>query len=95
MKIAIQQNPYAAGGGDKSSGRATASLVLGIVGLIAWFLPIFGVPVTVTGLVLGILSLKGPKRAFAIAGIVLCVIGLLASMVNGALGAYLAVRDML
>jgi len=94
-RIATQQNPYSAGGAPKGDGRAVASLVLGLVGLIAWFLPIIGVPVTVSGLVLGILSLNGPKRTFAIVGLVLCIIGLIASMVNGALGAYLAVRDYL
>jgi len=87
--------PYGAGGAPTSDGKAIASLILGIFGLFAWFLPIIGAPVTIVGLVLGINSMKGPKRALAIAGVVLCIIGLLATMVNGALGAYLAVRDLL
>lgn len=55
---------------------AVAALVLGIIGLIAWLLPILGYPVTIVGLVLGIKSVKSEKRGMAIAGIVMCSIDL-------------------
>jgi len=71
-------------------GKATASLVLGIIGMLAWCLPIAGVPVTIVGLVLGILSRTSSNRKFAIAGIVLCVFGLVLSVANGIVGGYLA-----
>ena len=35
-------------------GFAVASLVLGIIGLLAWCIPIIGLPINVVGLVLGI-----------------------------------------
>ncbi|MBP3753911.1 MAG: DUF4190 domain-containing protein [Lachnospiraceae bacterium] len=69
---------------------AVASLVLGIISLIAWFIPLFGLPISIVGLVLGIKSVKSEKRGMAIAGIVTSSIGLILSVVNGALGAYMA-----
>lgn len=71
------------------SGKAVASLVLGIVGLVAWCLPIFGLPVTIIGLVMGIQGRKSSNASLAIAGIVLSSIGLALSVLNGAWGAYL------
>lgn len=68
---------------------ATAALVLGIIGLIAWLLPIIGYPVTIVGLVLGIKSVKSEKRGMAIAGIVMSSIGLVLSLVNSILGVIL------
>jgi Protein of unknown function (DUF2510) len=71
------------------SGKATTSMVLGLVGIVAWFLPIVGFPVTITGLVFGIKARHSAGRGKAIAGIVLCSIFLTVSVVNAALGAYL------
>lgn len=61
---------------------------MGIIGLIAWFIPIIGAPITIIGLIFGIKGLKSLKRGVAIAGIVLSTIGLLATIVNASIGAY-------
>ncbi len=71
------------------SRKATASLVLGIIGMIAWVIPLFGAPINITGLVMGIKGLKSPKRASAVAGVVLCIIGLIFTVINAVIGAYL------
>jgi len=78
-------------GDATKNGKATASLVLGIIGLFTWFIPIIGLAVNIVGLVFGIKGLKSLKRGMATAGIVLCIIGLLASVVNASIGAYLGV----
>jgi hypothetical protein len=88
-------NPYASAPTPAGGGKAIWSLCLGLFGLLAWFLPIIGLPVTITGLVLGIKSLSGPRRGMAIAGIVLCITGLLASIANAAIGAYLGATGQL
>ena len=80
----------AAGGG-----KAIASLWLGLFGLIAWLLPIIGFPTTITGLVLGFKSLSGPRRGMATVGIVLCIIGLVLTTANAAIGAYLGATGQL
>ncbi|MSR32072.1 MAG: hypothetical protein EXR99_11250 [Gemmataceae bacterium] len=70
-------------------GKAIAGFCLGIIGLIAWFIPLFGLPVTVTGLVLSIKGMPSRNGGLAVAGIVLSIIGLVATIANAAIGAYL------
>ena len=72
-------------------GKAVASLVLGIISLLSWCLPFIGLPVAIVGLVLGIKDRQSPNRGMAIAGIVMSVIGLVLSLINAAIGAYLGV----
>ncbi len=69
------------------SGTAIVAFVLGIVGLIAWLLPILGFPITITGILLGIRSLKSNNRQLSTAGIILSIIFLLATIINSAFGA--------
>ncbi len=70
----MQLNP--AYGHDK---LAVASLVLGIVSLPASILTIFTLPIPITGIVLGIISLKRNK-GMAIAGMILSTIGIILSV---------------
>jgi phage FluMu protein Com len=73
-----------------NDGRATASLVLGIVGLILWCCPLVGMAACVVGLTLGLLSVHSQSRSVAIAGIALNSIGLLLSLANAVIGALIA-----
>ena len=70
-------------------GLAITSLALGIFSLLAWLLPICGFPISVTGLILGIISTDSSKRNLAIAGIVMSAIGLILTVLNGVIGALL------
>jgi hypothetical protein len=45
--------------------------------------------------VLGIKSVSGPRKGMATAGIVLCIIGLVLSTGNAALGAYMGATGQL
>jgi hypothetical protein len=62
--------------------KAFASLILGVVGLIACLLPIMGGLITITGLMLGAIGLKSEKPGIAIAGMVLSILGLIAAAIN-------------
>lgn len=73
----------------QNSGLSIASLVLGIVGIVACCIPIIGIPVNVTGLILGIVGMKKGGRGMAIAGIILCSIFLVLTIANSALGVYI------
>jgi hypothetical protein len=72
----------------KEAGMAIASLVLGIIGIIAWIIPIIGLPIGIAALVLGILGIKRSSKGMSIAGIVLAVICLVLTITNSAIGAY-------
>ncbi len=80
---------------DGTGGKATASLVLGLISIITWIIPLIGLPTTITGLVLGIKGLGPQRRGKAIAGIVLSVIFLVITVLNAALGAYMAANGRL
>lgn len=68
---------------------AVWGLVLGIIGLVAWFLPVVGFPITVSGLVLSANALKLPEKGLAAAGTIICGLGLTLTIFNGAMGAIL------
>ncbi len=57
----------------------TVALTLGIVGLVTWVFPVFGFPISIIGLIFGIIGLivKSPQRGKSIAGIVICIIGIM------------------
>ena len=86
-----QQNPCGMGyqpGTSTPGEKSTASLVLGLIGLIAWIIPLIGFPVTIVGLILGIKKKYTP-------GIVLNVICLLLTVANSAIGAFMGYHGML
>lgn len=74
---------------------AVISLILGIFSLGAWLLPICGVPISIIGLVLGIVGRSSSRRGMAIAGLVMGALGLLLAIGNAALGAYLGLTGQL
>ena len=72
--------PAPAPTGDKK-GLAIAALVLGILSLcasLAWWC---GGPISIVGIVLGVLGMKSSGRKMAIAGIILSAVGLLLMIV--------------
>lgn len=79
----------------EKKGFSIASMILGIVGFIAWCIPLLGFPVTIVGLILGILGIKKGGKGMAIAGIIMCAITLVLTIVNSALGAYLGATGQL
>jgi hypothetical protein len=80
---------------EEEKGMSIASMVLGIVGFIAWCLPIAGYPVTIVGIVLGVKGMKKGGKGMAIAGIIMCTITLVLTLINSILGAFLSVADYL
>lgn len=79
---------------NKVSGKSIASFVLGIIGIVAWLLPLFGYPVTIVGLVLGCLARKNEKNGFNLAGIILSIITLLLTLGNSILGVLLVYNQL-
>ena len=69
---------------------AAVSLMTGVVSLCAWLIPLCGGPLSIAAIVLGYLALKDPSRkTLAIAGIAMGAIGIIATCINGAVGAYM------
>ncbi len=69
--------------------KARRSFILGIVGLLAWLIPLFGFPVTIVGIVFGVKGLPSTKHKKAVAGLTMSIIGLVLTIINAAIGAYM------
>lgn len=70
------------------SKMAVAGLVLGVVGVVAWLLPVAGAPIGILGLVLSIKGLQSQQRRVAIAGTALCGLGIGLTVIKWAVRAY-------
>ncbi|MCU6761239.1 Uncharacterised protein [uncultured Roseburia sp.] len=72
---------------ENKNTAAIIALVLGLVGIIAWLIPLFGYPVTIIAIVFGV---KGRKidfqKGMATAGLVLGIIFLVFSVLNSIAG---------
>lgn len=73
---------------DNPTGKATTGLVLGIIGMIAWFILLFGLPVTIVGLISSIKGMKSTSHGMVVAGLTLSIIGLVLTIINASIGAY-------
>lgn len=73
----------------KNNGKATAGFVLGLVSIIAWIIPLFGIPVSVIGIIMSALGIKSEKKTKAIVGLVFSIIFLIATIINAVYGAML------
>ncbi len=61
---------------------ARNSVKIGIVMLVAWIIPLLGILLAVTGLVIGIASVPSSRRDLARAGVFLNSLGLGMSLIN-------------
>ncbi len=69
---------------ERSSAGSVTSLVLGIVGSVAWLMPLVAIPINVVGIVLGSINMKNTKhRGLAIAGFVVNIVFLLVAIAKG------------
>ena len=65
---------------------ATVSLILGLIGIVAWILPLAGFPVCGFGIGFGVQGMRSNKRGSALAGLVLSIIFLIVTAINSFLG---------
>ena len=69
--------PYGGYRAIQTNGPGIASMVLGIIGVIMFWFPFIGLPVSIVGLVLASVGMKRiDGKGFAVAGLVLTIIGL-------------------
>lgn len=74
---------------QQRNSAATTSLILGLVGMVAWLIPIAGYPVTIVGLTKGCKGVSSSKKGIAITGIVLNSFFLLLTLANSVVGVLL------
>lgn len=70
---------------------ALLSLLLGLIGLVAWFFPLVGFPITISGVLIGKRARRSSRRRLALIGMGLSLIGLLLTSINSYVGAFTAI----
>jgi len=60
------------------------ALILGLIGMVAWYIPVIGFPIQL----LGILLSRNCKSSLAKNSLILCLIGLSFTIINASIGAY-------
>jgi len=61
----------------------------GLAGIFLWLLPILGYIVTLPGLFIAIRDVRSPgTRRYSLLGLVLCMLALVLTIINSAIGAY-------
>jgi hypothetical protein len=80
--VTIYNQQASVGPVDSMGGLATASLVLGIVGLVlSLFLAYCTLPITITGAVMGGIALKSTtRRGQALAGLIMSILGIVVAI---------------
>jgi|SRR5690554_3699487 len=78
-----------------NNGKATAGMVLGIVSLIVWIIPLIGAPVSIIGLIQASKGQRSEKKNEATVGLVLNILGLVATIINASIGAYRGANGLL
>lgn len=73
----------------ESNGKSVASFVLGIIGMMAWCLPILGFPVGVVGLTFGLHEKNSNAKMMTLAGIILNILCLALCLFNTLIDVYL------
>lgn len=73
----------------KLNKAATSGLILGILSLFCWLIPLIGAPISIIGLVRSTKGLNADNKGHGIAGLVLNIIGLIATAINFIIGAYI------
>lgn len=75
--------------------NANTGFILGLISIIAWFIPLFGYPVTICGIVNSTKGLKANEgKTKATVGLVLSIIFLVLTLINSILGAIINVAQL-
>lgn len=80
---------------DDNSGKATGGLIAGICAVFAALLPIIGLPLSITGIVLSWMGKESAKRTRALWGLGLSIVAFLLALINAIIGAYLGATGQL
>jgi hypothetical protein len=75
--------------------KISISVWLGLVSLVAWFLPLIGLPLSLISIGKGLNDLYSRSHRLARTGIYISLIGLMFTMANAAIGFYMGYKGEL
>lgn len=70
-----------------SDKQGLVGFILGLISIVAWFIPLFGYPVTICGIVFSAKGLKSvTNKTKATVGLILSIVFLVVTLINSILG---------
>ena len=73
---------------EKIDKKAKAGFILGLVSIVAWIIPLIGLPVTICAIVFSSLGLKSKaNHSKAVAGLILGIVFVVLTLCNSIVGA--------
>jgi len=72
---------------NEKASQANIGLILGLCSILAWFIPLIGYPVTISGIVFSAKGLDSDNKGKAIVGLILSIIFLGVTLINSIAGA--------
>ena len=80
---------------DKTDSKATVGFILGLISIIAWFIPLFGYPVCICGIIFSSKGLKSStNKGKAVTGLILSIIFLCFTFFNSLLGVIITLESL-
>lgn len=87
----LNKNSNSVSNAEKGKTQAIIGLILGLVSIVAWYIPLIGFPITIIGIIFSAIGMKSQtNKGKAIAGLTLSIIFLVVTIINSFLGAILA-----
>lgn len=78
---------------NKTDRNTLIGFILGFCSIVAWFIPLFGYPVTICGIVFSAKGLNSTtNKGKAITGLVLSIVFLIFTLINSILGALIGLN---
>lgn len=80
---------------EKKDKQALVGFVLGLISIIAWFIPLFGYPVTICGIIFSSKGLNSKlNKNKATAGLILSIIFLIITLINSIMGVIITMNNI-
>lgn len=78
---------------NKADRNAMVGFILGLVSIVAWFIPLFGYPVCICGIIFSAKGLKSStNKGKAITGLVLSIVFLVFTFINSMAGFFMGLE---
>lgn len=78
---------------EKNDKKAIVGFILGLISIVAWFIPLFGYPVSICGIVFSAKGLKSQtNKGKAVTGLVLSIIFLVFTFFNSLIGFFMGLE---
>lgn len=82
----LHSNQNVSNNENKKGTYGLVGMILGLCSIIAWFIPLFGYPCTILGIIFSTKGLDSENKNKALAGLILSILFLIITLINSLVG---------